>query len=129
MPDILPPIGFGKGRDHPTMQEGQWLQDARRVSRSRDDFERGYNNLPGKIRQLLKHLDPRSKSMRNSDKELAELSEAERQMVTALLKYHQAFPLNHSFPKERHQNKYNSKAKNQNHLISKDMMKNWDKRN
>jgi hypothetical protein len=105
-----------------------WLADARRASQSRDAFEQNFHLLPGKVKSLLKHLDPRSKSSRNTDKDIAKMSEDERQCIDALLKYHQAFPLKHNFPKPRHQSKYKGKAKNMNHLIEKDKMKGFDKR-
>ncbi len=105
-----------------------WLDDARRALVSRDAFERNYHLLPGKVRTLLKHLDSRSKSPRNTDKDLAKLTEQERGVLSDLLKYHQAFPLKHSYPKPRHQSKYKGKAKNMNHLIEKDKMKGFDKR-
>ena len=109
------------------MEKG-WLSDGKRAAANRDAFEQNVHLLPGKVKSLLKHLDPRSKSQRNTDKDLEKCSDEERQVIQALLKYHQAFPLNHKYPKPRHQSKYKGKAKNQNHLISRDDMKRFDKR-
>lgn len=105
-----------------------WLDDARRASQSRDAFEQNYHALPGKVRSLLKHMDQRSKTQRNLDKDLAKFSEEEVKAIQAMLKYHQSLPLNHKYPKPRHQSKYKGKAKNINHLISKGEMKGFDKR-
>ena len=110
------------------MASSVWLEDAKRASRSRDAFEEGYHLLPGKIRSLLKHLDPRSKSPRNTDRELEKMEDEERKVIDAMLRYHQAFPLNNKYPKPRHESKYKGKAKSQNHLISRDDMKRFDKR-
>lgn len=73
-------------------------------------------------------MDPRSKSPRSTDRELDKLEEDEKKAIQAMLRYHQAFPLNHKYPKPRHQSKYKGKAKNQNHLISRDDLKRFDKR-
>ena len=105
-----------------------WLDEAKRASQARDAFEHHYHNLPGKVRSLLKHMDPRSKSQRNIEKELTKFSEEEQKSLKAMLKYHQAFPLSHKYPKPRHQSKYKGKAKNMNHLIGRDEMKGYDKR-
>ena len=105
-----------------------WLADGRKAGGSRDAFEQNYHLLPGKIRSLLKHMDPRSKSPRNTDKELAKFSDEEQTCLKDLLKYHQAFPLKHDYPKPRHQSKYRGKAKNMNHLIDKEKMKGFNKR-
>lgn len=105
-----------------------WLDDARRASASKDAFEQLFHLIPGKIKQILKHLDPRSKSSRNIDKDIQKLSESEQKALQALLKYHQAFPLNYKFPKPRHTSKYRGKAKNQNHLIDKEQLRAFDKR-
>lgn len=110
------------------MASSSWLEDATKASQSREAFEEGYHALPGKIRSLLKHMDPRSKSPRSTDRELDKLEEDEKKAIQAMLRYHQAFPLNHKYPKPRHQSKYKGKAKNQNHLISRDDLKRFDKR-
>jgi len=105
-----------------------WLGDAKRASESRAAFEAGYHALPGKVRSLLTHLDPRSKSPRNTDRELEKFSDEERAVIQAMLRYHQAFPLNHDYPKPRHQSKYKGKATNRNHLIGRDELKLFNKR-
>ena len=110
------------------MADVSWHEVARRASQGRDLFEQNYQDLPGKVRSLLKHLDPRSKSSRNNEKELAKLSEEEQAQIPRLLKYHQAFPLAHKYPKARHASKYKGKAGNKNHLISRDEMKVFNKR-
>jgi hypothetical protein len=107
----------------------EWLPDARKASQSREAFEQNYHLLPGKIKSLLKHVDPRAKSSRNVDKELAELSEDGQKVIPSLLKYHQAFPLKHDYPKPRHhESKYKGKARNMNHLIGREELKRFDKR-
>jgi hypothetical protein len=106
----------------------EWLSDAKKASQSRDAFEANYHLLPGKVRSILKHMDQRSKSSRNLDKDLAKFDEEEQVMLKSLLKYHQAFPLKHSYPKPRHQSKYKGKARGKNHLISRDELKGFDKR-
>ncbi len=105
-----------------------WLADALRAAQSRDLFEQNYHELPGKVRSLLKHMDQRSKTQRNIEKELGKFSEDEQKAIQSMLKYHQALPLNHKYPKPRHQSKYKGKAKNKNHLIGRDEMKGFDKR-
>ena len=110
------------------MSETDWLAVAKKASASKDAFETFYHELPGKVRQLLKHMDPRAKSQRNIEKELSKFSEDEVKAMQSMLKYHQALPLNHKYPKPRHQSKYKGKTKNNNHMISKDHMKLFNKR-
>ena len=106
-----------------------WLALARKAAASREAFEHFCNDLPGRIKHLLKHLDPRGKSQRNVEKEMAGFSEPERQALQALLKYQQSFPLNHKFKSTRHESKYSGKAKNMNHLIDRERAAHYDKRN
>lgn len=110
------------------MPTESWCGTARRAVASRETFESQFSSLPGKVRQLLKHLDPRSHSQRNTERELQAMSQEERELLQRLLKYHQAFPLNHDYPKERHKSKYRGVARNQNHLISTDELRGFDKR-
>lgn len=106
----------------------EWLADAKKACESRDAFEFYFSKLPGKVKHLLKHMDPRSKSSRNTEKELEKFAEEEQTILKNLLKYHQAFPLGHKFKQERHKSKYKGKAKNLNHMIDKDKIKSFDKR-
>jgi len=105
-----------------------WLAEAQASVRSRDEFEQNYHDLPGKVRSILKHMDPRTKSSRNIEHELEKFDKIEQQFLKDLLKYHQSLPLNHKYPKPRHKSKYQGKAKNVNHLISRDEMRDFDKR-
>lgn len=111
------------------MSEQDWQDIARRAIASRGDFERRYNDLPGRIRHLLKHLDPRAKTMRNTENELKEFGEDEVALLRAMLKQLQSFPLNHDFPRNRHESRYRGKCKNRNHLISSEELKRFDRRN
>lgn len=115
-----------RGRQH--ANEEPWVGTARSAARSRDDFERLHEELPGRVRQLLKHLDPRAHSMRNVDKELAEFTGEERALLQSLLKWRQSFPLNHDFPRGRHQSKYKGKGRRSNHLISTEELRGFDRR-
>lgn len=105
-----------------------WLADGQKASQSREAFEQNYHLLPGKVKSILKHMDQRAKSSRNLDKDLAKFSDEEHVLLKALLKYHQAFPLKHNYPKPRHTSKYKGKARGMNHLISRDELKGFDKR-
>lgn len=105
-----------------------WLTTGKKAAASKQGFEDNYSELPGKIRKLMKHLDPRSGSKRNTDREIEKMSEEARQCLQSMVRYHQAFPLNHKYKQERHQNKYGQKTKSRNHLISKDEIKSFDKR-
>lgn len=110
------------------MASEDWLVLAKKASSDRTAFEHFYADLPGKIRQLLKHMDPRVKSQRNIEKELSSFSEEARVELQKLLKYQQSFALNHKFKKGHHQSKYKGKAKNLNHLINKKKAVQYDKR-
>jgi hypothetical protein len=112
------------------MIEPGWIETSKRACTSKELFEENYHSLPGKVKQLLKHLDPRAKSQRNVDKDVEKLEDEEKKTIDKLLKYHQALPLKHKYPKPRHQNKFQSKSKtkSKNHLISKDEMKGFKKR-
>ncbi len=110
------------------MPETEWIRDAQKACASKDSFEIHYHSLPGKIKQLLKHMDPRAKSQRNIEKDLDKLTEEEKKTINQLLKYHGALPLKHKYPKPRHQNRFQSKTKNNNHLIPKNEMKGFNKR-
>ncbi len=111
------------------MSHHPWLEVARAAAQSREAFERHFQELPGSIRHLLKHLDPRSHSQRPVEKELAAMELVEREALRALLKFHQAFPLNHKFERQRHESKYRGKAGNLNHLVPREELKGFDKRN
>ena len=107
----------------------EWLNDALKASSGREAFEQNYHLLPGKIKSLLKHMDARAKSSRNIEREIAEISQEGQNCLKNLLKYHQAFPLKHDYPKPRHhESKYQGKARNMNHLIGRDELKGFDKR-
>jgi hypothetical protein len=110
------------------MSEIEWIRDAQKACVSKDSFETNYHSIPGKIKQLLKHMDPRAKSQRNIEKDLDKLTEDEKKTINQLLKYHCALPLKHKYPKPRHQNKFQTKYKSANHLISKNEMKGFNKR-
>jgi len=110
------------------MSDIEWVRDAQKACTSKEAFETNYHSLPGKIKQLLKHIDPRAKSQRNIQKDLDKLEDSEKQTIDKLLKYHGALPLKHKYPKPRHQSKFKTKSKSKNHLIQKDEMKGFNKR-
>jgi len=110
------------------LAKDDWLQLATRTASSREAYMAGIQQLPGKIRHLLKHLDPRSNTPRNLENEIADYSEAEKAILQKLLKYHMSFPMGHKFSNSRHEGKYKSKAPNRNHLISHEEMRRFDKR-
>jgi hypothetical protein len=73
-------------------------------------------------------MDPRAKSQRNIQKDIDKLEEEEKKTIEGLLKYHCALPLKHKYPKPRHQSKFKTKHNNKNHLISRDDLKGFNKR-
>lgn len=105
-----------------------WLMDGEKASQSREAFEQNHHLLPGKVKSILKHMDQRSKTSRNLEKDLGKFEETEVILLKKLLKYQQAFPLKHDYPKPRHQSKYKGKAKGMNHLIGRDELKGFNKR-
>ncbi|MBF0244664.1 MAG: hypothetical protein HQL31_05280 [Planctomycetes bacterium] len=105
-----------------------WLGLARRAAASRVEFERLHNELPGKIQKLLKHLDPRVNSSRNLEREMDGFGPEEKKLIQAMMRYKTSFPPKHDFPRPRHESKYKGKARNSNHMIGRDELRKFDKR-